>query len=54
MYEKAYNLQQLEQVTEAEKFYFYAAAMAMMNKNNEVIETVKSDMKLYNVSHFMY
>ncbi|WP_236659080.1 hypothetical protein [Carnobacterium maltaromaticum] len=56
MYEKAYNLQQLAQVTEAEKFHFFAAAMAMINKNNEVIETetVSSVMKLYNVSHFMY
>lgn len=54
MYEKAYNLQQLEQVVEAEKFYFYAAAMAMINKNNEMSKTISSDMKLYKVSHFMY
>ncbi|MEG0733255.1 MAG: helix-turn-helix transcriptional regulator [Vagococcus sp.] len=54
MYEKAYNLQQLEQVTEAENFYFYAAAIAMLNKNKEVLETVKSDMKLYKVPHYMY
>ena len=54
MYEKAYNLQQLEQVAEAEKFYFYAAAMAMINKNNEMSKTISSDMKLYKVSHFMY
>lgn len=54
MYEKAYNLQQLEQVSEAEKFYFYAAAMAMVNKNNEMSKTISSDMELYKVSHFMY
>ncbi len=54
MYEKVYNLQQLAQVTESEKFYFFAAATAMINKNIEVIETVSSVMKLYNVSHFMY
>ncbi|WP_257964442.1 hypothetical protein [Carnobacterium maltaromaticum] len=53
MYEKAYNLQQLEQVSEAEKFYFYAA-MAMINKNNEMSKTISSDMELYKVQHFMY
>ena len=54
MYEKAYNLQQLEQVVEAEKFYFYAAAMAMINKNSKMSKTISSDMEVYKVPHFMY
>lgn len=33
---------------------FYAAAMAMINKNNEMSKTISSDMELYKVPHFMY
>ncbi|WP_317912567.1 helix-turn-helix transcriptional regulator [Carnobacterium maltaromaticum] len=54
LYEKAYNLCMLNKKTEAEEFYFYAAAIARLNKNKVTTETISKNMKEYGLMHYKY
>nr|WP_315528126.1 helix-turn-helix transcriptional regulator [Carnobacterium maltaromaticum] len=54
LYEKGFNLMKLGQVEEAEKYYFYAAAMANLNDNQHAVEGIKRNMKDYNLKGYNY
>lgn len=54
LYEKAYNLCMLNKKTEAEEFYFYAAAIARLNKNKLTTKTISKNIKEYGLMHYKY
>lgn len=54
LYEKAYNLHKLNKIKDAEEYYFYAAAMAKLNKNEITIETISKNIKEYGLMHYKY
>ena len=54
LYEKAHNLFKLENVKEAEDYYFHALSVSMLNKNDELTETLKKELAKNKINSYSY
>lgn len=53
-YELAYNLAKLEKFNESEKYFFISAALATMEDNQLILDTIKKNRNDFNLKNYKY